>query len=67
MVIKLVTNYATDEIDSMISTLHLLENILNEPSASAEMQRKANSAFEDVAELLCLDEDGEMAFHKQGW
>lgn len=67
MVIKTVVNYAPDEINSMISTLHLLSNIINDQVASADLQRIANSAFEDVADILCLDEDGEMAFHQQGW
>lgn len=67
MVIKTVVNYTQDEINSMINTLHLLSDILNDPVASADMQKKANNAFEDVADLLCLDEDGELAFHRQGW
>lgn len=67
MVIKLVTNYTQDEIDSIITTLHILENILTEQNASAEMQKEANDAFEELADLLCLDEDGETAFHQQGW
>lgn len=67
MVIKTVVNYTQDEIDSMINTLHLLSDILNDQAARADMQTKANNAFEDVADLLCLDEDGELAFHQQGW
>jgi len=67
MVIKTVVNYTQDEINSMINTLHLLSDILNDQVASADMQKKANNAFEDVADLLCLDEDGELAFHRQGW
>lgn len=67
MVIKTVVNYAPDEINSMINTLHLLSNIIDDQVASADLQRIANSAFEDVADILCLDEDGEMAFHQQGW
>ena len=67
MVIKTVVNYAPDEINSMINTLHLLSDIIDDQVASADLQRIANSAFEDVADILCLDEDGEMAFHKQGW
>lgn len=67
MVIKTVVNYAPDEINSMINTLHLLSNIIDDQVASADLQRIANSAFEDVADILCLDEDGERAFHQQGW
>ena len=67
MVIKTVVNYAPDEINSMINTLYLLYNIINDDVASADMQQKATNAFENVADVLCLDEDGEMAFHKQGW
>lgn len=67
MVIKTVVNYAPDEINSMINTLRLLSNIIDDQVASADLQRIANSAFEDVADILCLDEDGEMAFHQQGW
>jgi hypothetical protein len=67
MVIKTVVNYAPDEINSMINTLNLLSNIINDQVASADMQQKATNAFEDVSDILCLDEDGEMAFHKQGW
>jgi len=67
MVIKTVVKYAPDEINSMINTLYLLSNIINDKVASADMQKKANSAFEDVADILCLDKDGEMAFHQQGW
>lgn len=67
MVIKTVVNYAPDEINSMLNTLYLLDNIINDQVASADMQQKATNAFEEVADILCLDEDGEMAFHKQGW
>ena len=67
MVIKMVTNYTQDEIDSMIATMHILEDILTEQNASAEIQKKANDAFEELGDLLFLDEDGEKAFHKQGW
>lgn len=67
MVIKTVVHYAPDEINSMINTLNLLSNIINDQVASADMQQKATNAFEDVSDILCLDEDGEMAFHKQGW
>lgn len=67
MVIKTVVNYTQDEINSMINTLHLLSDILNDQAVRADMQTKANNAFEDVADLLCLDEDGELAFHRQGW
>jgi len=67
MVIKTVVNYAPNEINSMINTLNLLSNIINDQVASADMQQKATNAFEDVSDILCLDEDGEMAFHKQGW
>lgn len=67
MVIKTVVNYAPDEIGFMINTLYLLSNIINDQVASADMQQKATNAFENVADILCLDEDGEMAFHKQGW
>ena len=67
MVIKTVVNYAPDEINSMINTLNLLSNIINDQVASADMQQKATNAFENVADILCLDEDGEMAFNKQGW
>jgi hypothetical protein len=67
MVIKTVVNYTQDEINSMINILHLMSDILNDQAARADMQTKANNAFEDVADLLCLDEDGELAFHRQGW
>lgn len=67
MVIKTVVNYAPDEIGYMINTLYLLSNIINDEVASTDMQQKATNAFENVADILCLDEDGEMAFHKQGW
>lgn len=67
MVIKTIVSYTQDEINSMITTLHLLANIINDQVASANTQTKANNAFEDVADILCLDEDGETAFHQQSW
>lgn len=66
MKIQTVVTYTESEICSIIDTLTILANI-DEETATSNMQNKANSAFENLAELLCLDKEGEKAFHHEGW
>lgn len=67
MKVQTVVTYTESEICSMIDTLTILANIVNDQTATSTMQNKANSAFEDLAELLCLDKEGEKAFQHEGW
>ena len=67
MTIKTVVNYTPEEIYSMINVLTFLSNMLDSDTATAEMKQRANTAFEDIAELLCLDKEGEDALEREGW
>lgn len=67
MTVKTVVNYTTEEIYSMINVLTLLSDMIDSNTATAEMKGRANTAFEDIAELLCLDEEGKNAFEREGW
>lgn len=67
MTIKTIINYTTEEIYSMINVLTLLSDMLDDNNATAEMKQRANTAFEDLANLLCLDKEGKNAFEREGW
>jgi len=67
MQVQTVVTYTESEICSMIDTLTILANLINDPTATSTIQNKANSAFEDIADLLCLDKEGEKAFQHKGW
>lgn len=67
MTVKTVVNYTTEEIYSMINVLTLLSDMIDSGIATAEMKQRANTAFEDLANLLCLDKEGKNAFEREGW
>lgn len=67
MKVQTVVTYTESEICSIIDTLTILANIVNDQTATSNMQNKANGAFEDLADLLCLDKEGEKAFQHEGW
>lgn len=67
MKVQTVVTYTESEICSIIDTLTILANIVNDQTATSTMQNKANGAFEDLADLLCLDKEGEKAFQHEGW
>lgn len=67
MKVQTIVTYTQTEICAMIDTLTVLANIVNEETATSTMQNKANTAFEDLADLLCLDKEGEKAFQHEGW
>ncbi len=67
MTVKTVVNYTTEEIYSMINVLTLLSDMLDSDTATEEMKQRANTAFEDISELLCLDEEGKNTFEREGW
>lgn len=67
MTVKTVVNYTTEEIYSMINVLTFLSDMLDSDTATTEMKERANTAFEDIAELLCLDKEGKDTFEREGW
>ena len=67
MTIKTIVNYTEAEIKNMIKTLQFLSDIIGEETATAEMKTTAEQAFNHLANLLCLDENGEAAYERAGW
>ena len=67
MTVKTIVDYTNDEVHIMIDALNFLSNMLDGDIATAEMKQRANSAFEAIAELLCLDGKGKQAFEYEGW
>lgn len=67
MKVQTVVTYTETEICAMVDALTVLANIVNEETATSTMQNKANTAFECLADLLCLDKEGEKAFQHEGW
>lgn len=67
MKVKIVVNYTDEEIHTMIGTLKFLCDVVNSDVATAEMRQGADTAFEEIAKLVCLDEKGEKAYTREGW
>jgi len=70
MKVKMVTEYTEEEINSMIDTLQLLSQILDnheEEARTVDMIQWASDAFANLSYLLCLDPKGERMFHNNGW
>ena len=70
MKIKLVVNYTEDEMDTMIKTLSFLSDIIDNPDEekrTLDLIQLSSDAFENLAQVLCLDPKGEKAFHNNGW
>ena len=67
MIVKTVVNYTDTEIKDMIKTLKFLSDIISEETTTAEMKTTAEQAFDHIAKLLCLDENGEAALAYEGW
>ena len=55
------------EIQTIIGTLNIMAEICNCDSVSHEVQLKADNAFNELADLVCLDPEGEKAYQREGW
>lgn len=56
-----------DEIQTIITTLGIMAEICNCDSVSHEVQVKADTAFDNLADLICLDPEGEKAYLREGY
>ena len=56
-----------DEIQTIINALNIMADICNCDSVSTEVQVKADNAFNELADLICLDPEGENAYQREGW
>jgi hypothetical protein len=56
-----------NEIQTIINALGIMAEICNWDSVSTEVQRKADTAFNELADLICLDPEGEKAYQREGW
>lgn len=56
-----------NEIQTIIGTLNIMAEICNCDSVSNEVQVRADQAFNALADLICLDPEGEKAYQREGW
>lgn len=56
-----------NEIQTIIDTLGIMAEICNCDSVSHEVQLKADNTFNELADLICLDPEGEKAYQREGW
>lgn len=59
--------FEQDEIQTIIDALNIMAEICNWDSVSNEVQCKADQAFNELADLICLDPEGEKAYQREGW
>ena len=59
--------FEQNEIRAIIDTLSVMADICNCDSVSSEVQVKTDSAFNELADLICLDPEGEKAYQREGW
>lgn len=59
--------FEQNEIQTIINTLNVMAEICNCDSVSHEVQVKADQAFNELADLICLDPEGEKAYQREGW
>jgi hypothetical protein len=59
--------FEQNEIQTIINTLNVMAEICNCDSVSTEVQVKASQAFNELADLICLDPEGEKAYQREGW
>lgn len=55
------------EIQTILNALSIMADICNCDSVTSEVQVKADSAFNELADLICLDPEGEKAYQREGW
>lgn len=58
--------FEQNEIQTIINALNIMAEICNWDSVSYEVQSKADSAFNTLADLICLDPEGEKAYQRAG-
>ena len=59
--------FEQNEIQTIIDTLNIMAEICNCDSVSHEVQLRADQAFNELADLICLDPEGEKAYQREGW
>lgn len=59
--------FEQNEIQTIIDALNIMAEICNWDSVSHEMQLKADNAFNELADLICLDPEGKKAYEREGW
>ena len=59
--------FEQNEVQTIIDTLGIMAEICNCDSVSHEVQVKADQAFNELADLICLDPEGEKAYQREGW
>lgn len=59
--------FEQNEIQTIIDALGIMAEICNCDSVSHEVQLKADNAFNELADLVCLDPEGEKAYQREGW
>ena len=66
---KIVSKIEFDpnEIQTIINALNIMVDICNCDSVSTEVQLKADNAFNELADLICLDPEGKKAYEREGW
>ena len=59
--------FEQNEIQTIIDTLHVLEEICNCDSVSSEVQLQADNAFNELSDIILLDPEGRKAYRREGW
>lgn len=59
--------FEQNEIKTIIDALGIMAKICNWDSVSNKVQVKADRVFNDLADLICLDPEGEKAYQREGW
>ena len=68
MTITVDIKYTKEEIETLLKTLYIIQSFdETEQSLPKSIDDLSNRAFDNVADLLCLDPVGKNAFHNEGW
>jgi hypothetical protein len=68
MTITVDIKYTKEEIETLLKTLYIIQSFdETEQSLPKSVDDLSNRAFDSVADLLCLDPEGERAFQNEGW
>lgn len=67
MKIKVNITYTEEEIQTMINTLTILSDIVDDENVPTQIQTLASDAFDKVSKILGQDKNGELAMDDEGW
>ena len=64
---KVSITYTEKEIQTMIDTLTILNEIVDDENVPIQIQTLATDAFDKVSKILGQDKNGELAMDDEGW